>query len=295
LKDYKFLSEKHYDKMFNHMKFDSLEFPKRVEIHVGNLCNLKCLTCGPQYSSSVLREDTSLGLTNFRLEDFQIDNEWLSRNLDMCIQSSVDMLDLRGGESMLHPLIKKFLLDVPADRCPETLRIQTNCTKLDDKWKTILEKFKKVEIMASIDAFGADNHYIRYPSDWAIVESSIDYFRTLKHAKLYVNCTLSNLNFLVLDKLIAWCEEKQIYLHFTLLENPAYFKFNNLPTILFDKVKQKLSQYDSHLADIIKKNPANDQSWQTFCNIISMRDQHRKNSIFDMLPELKPYWSVIDA
>jgi hypothetical protein len=34
----------------------------------------------------------------------------------------------------------------------------------------------------------------------------------------------------------------------------------------------------------------NEQLWKTFCQQITLRDEYRNNSIFDLNPELKKFW-----
>jgi sulfatase maturation enzyme AslB (radical SAM superfamily) len=203
------------------------------------------------------------------------------------------MLDLRGGESMLSPVIKKILNQLP-DTFYEntTLRIQTNGTVLDQIWKNILCRFKQVEIMLSIDAYGAHNEYVRFPSTWTDIEQNVDYFQQLTNIKLYVNCTISNINFLIIDKLVSWCREKNLYFHYSVLTAPNYYYYQNMPDSLLDQGFEKISQFNE-LVDFKKptKSGYNLQRWQEFCQIIDQRDQHRKNSIFNMLPQYKPYWN----
>jgi hypothetical protein len=289
LLDYKFFDSKYYDKIFAAFGYANKTFPSRVEMHVGNTCNLKCLTCRPQDSSAFLAEDSKLGISQFDQRKFELDPTILDQNLDLIFNHNVELIDLRGGESMLVPRIKNILSQLPESLYQKTLRLQTNCTILDDTWKLIFSKFKNVEIMASIDAYGSDNHYIRYPADWNAIENNIDYFQSLHNIKLYVNCTISNLNFLILDRLIEWCKLKKIYLHYFFLTDPAYYSYTNLPAELFYKAKEKLLKYPTLSTKLLNSQPR-DAHWQSFCNMITVRDQYRNNSIFNILPELQTWW-----
>jgi MoaA/NifB/PqqE/SkfB family radical SAM enzyme len=289
LLDYKFLNHKYYDKIFEKFEYANKSFPSRVEMHVGNTCNLKCLTCRPQDSSAFLAEDSRLGISKFDQHKYELTEIELNHTLELIFDHDVELIDLRGGESMLIPRIKKILSDLPESSYQKTLRLQTNCTILDDTWKLIFSKFKNVEIMASIDAYGKDNYYIRYPADWKIIENNIDYFQSLPNVKLYVNCTISNLNFLIVDKLIEWCKRKKIYIHYFFLFRPAYYSYTNLPAELFYKAKQKLLKYPELDTMLLNSQPS-DKHWQDFCHMITIRDQYRNNNIFEILPELQTWW-----
>ena len=290
LKDYKFFDQRYYKKLVEHHGYLDKTFPSRVEIHLGNLCNLKCLTCKPEDSSAFLTENHVLKISNHRQADYQLDDKTIYRNFELVLNHKVDILDLRGGESMLVPIVKTLLSQLPDTHNINTLRIQTNGTILDDAWKKIFKKFPKVEIMLSIDAYGTGNEYIRYPSKWSTIERNADYFLSIPDVKIYLNCTISNLNFLLLDHLINWAHTKNIYFHYTLVENPAYYQYTNLPAPLFDQMKEKLLTYPA--VDGLLSANANSKYWVDFCNMIDIRDQHRKNSIFSVLPELKQYWKT---
>lgn len=288
LKDYNFFSKKYYTKLVEHHGYLNKPFPSRVELHLGNLCNLKCLTCRPEDSSAFLAENKILKISNHQQTDYQLDNAIVQHNIKLALENNIDILDLRGGESMLMPSVKQALVDLPSDHQINTLRIQTNATVLDDQWKSIFDKFSKIEIMLSIDAYGDDNHYVRYPSIWKEIESNVDYYLSTSKFKVYVNCTVSNLNFLLIDKLIDWCREKNIYFHYYLLNNPSQYQFTNLPIPLFDLGKKRLNDYPE-VSPLLSAQPNNNQ-WRDFCSTITSRDNYRKNSIFDVLPEFRDFW-----
>jgi sulfatase maturation enzyme AslB (radical SAM superfamily) len=291
LSDYKFFNSTHHRQLLDHYKFKDIEFPNRLELHLGNLCNLKCLTCNPRDSSAFLAENRTLGISNHNQKDYQLSDDNIEQILNSAKSQDIKILDLRGGESMLMPSIKKILLSWPDSQASGiTLRIQTNCTVIDEQWKIIFKKFGKLEIMMSIDAHGLDNEYIRFPSLWSDIVQNIDVLTKLDNATSYINCTLSNLNFLVLPKLLDWCKEKNIYFHWSPLRTPTYFHFTNMPEELFKLGQQRLMNYPE-VKSVMSQN-YNDESWNNFCNMISLRDNYRKNSIFDVIPEFKTYWKT---
>ena len=65
LKYYKFSPSDHYKQLLDHFGYLENPFPIRVEWHLGNLCNLKCLTCNPRDSSSFLAENRKLKIDNY--------------------------------------------------------------------------------------------------------------------------------------------------------------------------------------------------------------------------------------
>ena len=57
---------------------------------------------------------------------------------------------------------------------------------------------------------------------------------------------------------------------------------------MFDVAKQQAAKCNG-LQNLITVQ-ADNTHWEDFCKMIDLRDKHRNNSIFDVLPELKPYW-----
>jgi len=287
LNDYRLYNKKHLDYYTNKVSL----YPERLEIHLGNLCNLKCLTCNPRDSSSFLSENLSLGLSNLNQKDCQLDEQLINQLTKSAIDHRIKILDLRGGESMLLPSIKKILLEWPQEQANDmTIRIQTNCTIMNDEWIQIFKKFKKLDIMMSIDAYEKDNEYIRFPANWNDIEKNVEIITGLTNAKTYINCTVSNLNFLLLPQLIKWAKQKNIHINWGILTTPTYFKFTNLPLPLYQQGIEQLAMHEE--MSWIGTYLHDDILWTDFCNMISKRDNYRKNSIFNILPEFKLYWKT---
>lgn len=292
LKDHKFFSKKHYEKIFNFYAYNKKIFPDLVEMHLGNFCNLKCLTCRPRDSSKFLIENKILKLSNELQEDFTFDENIINENLEYAFKYCKE-IDLRGGESLLVPQIKKYLLELDEYICNDKiLRIQTNGTILDDKWKNIFSKFAKLEFMISLDGIEDDLEYIRFPAKWNVILKNLQYFNSLQE-KLYINATVSNLNILLLDKLLRWAETNSYFVKLAFVEYPDHFTVENLPQELLDIANKKLDCWKSsysELNNLFENVKSNTQHWEKFCYEINLRDKHRKNSIFDILPEYKKYW-----
>ena len=295
LTDYKLFSEKHYEKIMKHYGYLEASYPKIFELHVGNLCNLKCLTCRPEDSSSFLSENKILKISNHSQKDFNISEDIVRKIVDDCVKNKVEVLDLRGGESMMSPLVKNILLSYDKETVKGiTLRVQTNGTILDDDWREIFDKFSSIEIMVSIDAYGDDNHYIRYPAKWNDINQNIQYFQTIENIKIYINCTVSNLNFLVLPKLLQWADDNKIFVKLFQLATPQEFQITNMPANLFEQAIKNLKPWENNIsvAAIMKNKHSYDaELWHRFCKTISLRDKHRGNSIFDIIPEYKVHWN----
>lgn len=291
----------YYETIIKKLRLSDLENPLYAELHISNLCNLKCLSCNEYDSSKFHSENKILGISKNPNIDFSKFDHAKYKALDSVIKQGLLFLDIRGGETLMVPEVKKILLEVDNDLAKGvTLKIQTNGTIVPDKqWIEIFKKFKRTKVNLSIDALADDNHYVRYPSDWSKIISTID---VLEHndVKFIVNTVISNINLLLLDKLFNWIQEKQYLNYFYILEAPNHFRPTNLPQSLLDIAVKRLQnvkrdfanqECNQKLDDLIEMCRSSSATglWQVFCNEIKMRDKHRKNMITNIIPEMKEY------
>lgn len=292
LQDYGFVGVD-YSQKLNAVGWPKTDYPNRIEMHVSNLCNLKCLTCNPRDSSSFLAENKMLGIVSSNQKDFMINDRALIDLVDKLNQGVIDLLDLRGGETMMVPAIKSTLKNLSDHVYKNTvIRIQTNGTMLDQEWQELLTKFNKIEIMLSVDSVDKYNTYIRYPSNWDRIQHFASWVVQQKNIHCFVACTVSNLNVLSLSNLINWCREMNLYCHLTTLTQPDIYKFTNLPQSILESAQARLIECKvpklNGILSAVAEN--NTELWKKFCRMIDMRDQHRGNRIFDLYPELKQHW-----
>jgi hypothetical protein len=294
LRDYGFASPDHYEQRLHSLGWHKASAPKRLEIHVGNTCNLKCLTCNPRDSSMFLDENLRLNISHHHRQEFTYSHDQLNDIFNWIADLELDLLDLRGGESMLSPVIKHRLQHLPDNIYDRTvLRVQTNGTIYDRDWQTIFDKFSRLELMVSIDGYQSINEYVRFPSDWNTIQRNLDSFRSHSPQQLFINTVVSNLNFLSLDQLLQWSYDKDIYCHLAPLTMPEIFQFQNLPASIFNTAVKKLRHWDHHpkVGHLIAQEPLQDPNlWRDFCRMIDKRDRHRKNRIFDIYPDFQDVW-----
>lgn len=302
---YNLKNKDRYKEDLKKLKLDTLKNPLYAEIHISNLCNLKCLTCNERDSSKFHAENKSLGISeNSNIDYTKIIEDKRKAILDV-VTPDLKFLDIRGGETMLIPEIKEILSCLPEERTKNIiLKIQTNGTIFPDNiWISIFKKFKNTKVNISIDAHGSDNHYIRYPSTWEDICKTLEFFKE-HNIKFIINTVLSNLNLLVLPKLLDWIHENQYLNYLYILKNPAHYRYTNLPKKLLQRSMQDLQKFKKSFVNrdtniVIENLISNlynndikddDQNWQKFKKEIIMRDTVRKNSIFKILPELKEYF-----
>lgn len=285
-KDYK-VYEQYAGKMLAYYGYPK-SAPVEIELQLTNLCNLKCLMCNEEESSTYLSENKQLKISLIDYNDYKVTvieidsiKEW--------IKTKPKRINFRGGEPMMVVEIKQVLQWALANRLLDDTEvyITTNLTKLDSEWEDILRSIKNLKLMISVDGIEALGEYIRYGSVWNEVESNILKIKTITD-NIIIHAVVQNLNILHIHELISWCKQQQLTLDVEPLLGPAILKLNNLPQALLDIAKQRLASVGA--VELQSQCISDTSEWNSFKKEIELRDEVRKTSIFNVLPELKEYW-----
>jgi len=179
---------------------EKIQSPVYYEVRPSNVCNLACRMCAPSNSELVNQEYAKLKI-------IQQPVKYKYSNFDIVDLSQVQKLYVAGGEPLAMPDFFDFL-----DRCIESrynfdFTVNTNATKLSDKFKKQLKHLPHLQFIVSLDGFGDLNHYIRWPSNW---QTTIDNVRYLVDQKHYVcfNTTVSMYNVADLYELLAFFDQE---------------------------------------------------------------------------------------
>ncbi len=200
------------------------QMPIYWDLRFGNLCNLKCVMCGPQSSSMWYKDYGKINNTNHfyddsdRIEINDKDNthyDWYTSEHFWEQFERVDKLQhiyLVGGEPTIieqHYSFLQTLIDRGVSR-DITLEYDTNITNVHQRGVEQWAYFKKVMLRCSIDDFGEQNNYIRFPSKWHKLNENIKL--AVANPKVYNNS-------LKIEISITW----QILNAFTLLNLLDHF------------------------------------------------------------------------
>lgn len=176
---------------------------KRVEIRLSNACNMRCLHCSNQYSSKwekltnsyipdaddIFHEITQLngkkshvGLTNNQIKDIIEDLNENCPNLERII--------LSGGEPLFNKSFVKILKLFSLHPNSKNIRLSFH-TNLNpgipidyDQITHYLSKFKKTEIVVSIDAGQKMYPYFRQNS-WENLITNLNLFREINDFSVF--------------------------------------------------------------------------------------------------------------
>lgn len=160
---------------------------KYLDLRLGHTCNLKCIMCSPHDSSMWVPEHKKIfPIFQSPLIKKQMDwkpesfNNYWHENPKFWEQvfeqiPNIRQLYFAGGEPLLIKEHKIFLQEIIrrgyADKIG--LRYNTNGILVNDEIVEIWEQFKKVKVGISLDAIGDRVNYIRYPTDWSVVEQNL--------------------------------------------------------------------------------------------------------------------------
>lgn len=169
----------------------------RLDYWTGDLCNLKCVICGPTYSSSWKEE------LNIPIKQKTINKFW--NNLEL---NNLKYIHFNGGEPLLVKEHLNFLQAI-SNKSQVHLNYNTNGTILPSQ--TLLNlwnEFRLVQIDFSIDDIEHRFEYQRYPAKWTQVKDNLKWFieNCPVNCMFAVNTTVSILNKSNINNLNEWLQ-----------------------------------------------------------------------------------------
>ena len=204
--------------------------PNSMELHFGNVCNLKCKMCGQDYSNQIGKEILQIGekdkdflqwvykqsgnvnnwTNNLSVEYTWFQNEKTKKRLIEFVSKHVTLLTIIGGEPTVIPEFYELL-----DYCYENntlkdkdITIVTNLTNTNPKMTQWLPKMKSWKIWASIDGLGDITEYIRYPSNFKKVVENLNFYKKLllesNNGQIVFSPAVQLLNIHQLDDMLKW-------------------------------------------------------------------------------------------
>jgi MoaA/NifB/PqqE/SkfB family radical SAM enzyme len=302
-----------------------------LDLRLGNTCNVQCVMCRPTDSSKWVKaaehivadveDETVRGDWQWKINDHKNNSfEWAADD-DFWIDEIEPLLPnmrhfiFAGGEPLYLKNHKRFL-----KKCVESghagnieLRYHTNGTIMPDDIIELWSNFKFVELMLSIDGMGEQNYWLRYPTDWATVEKTLDKVENAPpHIVGKVLCTVSALNIWYLPDFAEWLFAKdykkigihdhQGMFHPGILHYPQYMCSKVLPENLKARVTEKLQAFIAkypeknkvqELQSVVNFMNSEDWSdkWTALIKYTQSIDRMRKTDFVQAFPEL---WKLIE-
>jgi MoaA/NifB/PqqE/SkfB family radical SAM enzyme len=253
--------------------------PRDIELHFGNVCNLKCRMCSHYFSHMIGKEMLAVqqddpeffrwiqeqggNVNNWSTGDLTEVYDWYKdkavlENTFEEIHNHVQSIRVIGGEPTIIPEFWQMFEYLKSKNSlkDKFIKITTNGTNTNPKMTEWFSQMKGVTIMISLDGLDLRNRYIRYPSNWQAIMKNIREYKSIAHlhpsVSLFVAPTPQILN---VDQLTDFCiffenEEVTVGINPDVV-SPKICDFNYFPMeykkIVVDKLKINLAKIKNNI------------------------------------------------
>ena len=281
------------------------------DVRQTNLCNMKCIMCGPDYSS-LWREEVIKHHADNLTGSAVIDAKQVSKE-DFFLDIKKGILDVEqfyfaGGEPLISDTHWKILdLLIEHNRTDVRLSYNTNLLKTTFKGKNVLDywkQFSSVKVGVSIDCIGARAEYVRYGTNWKTVNDNFALLNSTLPYSTALNITTNILSIGGLVETIEWAKqfkyknEEHDLLANNLVYSPEYFNIKILPQSIKDSIWKDLAPVLAQLQDkrsktVIESELFNDVDTthlhnlrSSFYKMVTKLDRIRNTDVKYACPEL---------
>jgi organic radical activating enzyme len=201
------------------------EFKMRYfDIRFSNICNFKCRTCGPDFSSQWEQENIRHNISprNILKNDRK---EFLQEVVDQI--PNIEEAYFAGGEPLIteeHYILLEEM--IKQGRTDVALRYNTNLSNLKFKDKDLMSLWSqftnKIMIYASVDHYGERAEYIRHGTNWATIEDNFLLAKQSPFIHLQMNTVLSIYNYNTFLEFYQYLFDKGLYS----VQDNSYYIYN---------------------------------------------------------------------
>ena len=291
------------------------------DFRFSNLCNFKCRSCGPRYSSAWVPDAKAMGLTD-QEKVWNIDTIDDKTNFDF-LKDQIDVVSriyFAGGEPLLMPEHWQILdMLVEKKRFDVKLSYNTNCSTLTYGKKNIIDywskwAYGKLEVWPSIDEIGDRAELIRSGTVWSKVEENLKELAKLDNIILRPGITVGAWNVHRLPEIVTHLVDigvikgrlnsthiKHNNFFINLLEHPSHYHVHILPEDYRKEIIEKLEtfikvhneKYNTNILPLFTHilheltKPFNERSSREFVRMTKRVDEIRNENLYDILPEMK--------
>jgi sulfatase maturation enzyme AslB (radical SAM superfamily) len=275
-----------------------LEF---LELTFSNLCNLACVGCHSELSSTWAKEDFRHG----RL----IGRGLVEHNYDLSHTdlSQLKFLKIIGGEPLMETKRFTDLLKRPdLDLTQLTIMFVTNGTILPNaELKELLDQCQRLKLFVSLDGIGSVNEWVRWPTKFDKIVENLNQFNSWwsnsNNVTLNIHMTVNVYNVWTLNDVGTFMYQNYPTWksNFEWLIYPHWQAINIIPDEFKDALKSRLLEweqtvpYNIHKAQLSPFTTTIDRlydtplsSWDEFKQNTQRLAKERNLNVIEMLPEL---------
>ena len=283
-----------------------------MDIRFSNICNFKCRSCGPTFSSQWKDEWEQLytGGTWPRVTRVKNTLAEVWEDIETWIDT-VEQIYFAGGEPLImdeHYKILEYL--IANNKTDIGISYNTNMSTLVYKNHNVIDlwkHFKHIRIDASLDGYGKHAEYIRAGTDWNQVEKNIEYIRSnCVNITFSISCTVSVYNAFHITDFFKYCIDKKFVdypddIAINIVQFPELLNTQVLPMNLKNQVIEKVNKYihndmPTYKSSILKNNldmyknyllERNINKFDEFIGWTAKLDGIRNENVDNILPEIK--------
>ena len=271
-----------------------------LELAIDNDCNAACLSCNEIFSSTWIAQNKKFKIkSEHDYPDPQDNQAVIAQIFDKLDLSELQQVRFFGGEPFRSGTTELFLekLTNSMDVSKIEVYFTTNASlEPNNHMVEMIKKFKFVQVGFSIDGYGEQNDYLRYPLTWKFIEEAIDQFKSIKiDSRFEVNFTVNGLNAYYADRVVDWAQEKFRNTNFDRVNFSVAFGIMN-PSTICDELKDAINikfaddPRFKQLLDVVNQWQYSPENTASFVKYLTKWDQFRKNSWTDTFPEMIPYY-----
>ena len=291
-----------------------------VDIRWSNICNFKCRSCGPEFSSLHAKEfiEHKGGLAQLK-QYFRMDNMVVSCNetnefftkLKPYLKDT-DEVYFAGGESLITNEHYKMLDEwIVLGNTDIRLTYTTNFSVFKFKGNNVInywKKFKNVQVFASLDGMGKNLEYLRSGAEWTEIENNIKMLKEyVPHVKFNLTPTISIWNvwhfpdffeYMINNNYLDPTDEDCMRLN--MLTNPWWANVGILPNFYKDAVYLKWNKIKLNpnystavhnaakvVQEALKLGEPRVEGLHEFFKTQAETDKLRNENLLEVIPELE--------
>lgn len=265
--------------MYSKRQMENNRFPSAadtytsLDLKLGNTCNLKCRICSSYASTRWINDEIKLNGSGGKYTEWALDDNVFNEILK--VSNNIKYIEFSGGEPFLIQKQFDFIQKLHELGLSSNLEIQyhTNTTVFPDRYIDLLNNFKQVNIVLSIDNTESQFEYLRYPANWNTCLENIFKFKQTKF-KLSISHSINALNVYYLPEFLEWAREIKIPVYNNMVHYPFNFKY------LSDRTKYAIKEKHNSMLSI-------DTSYQI--NPVTPNDNWIINNMFTEMNHNKNY------
>jgi radical SAM protein with 4Fe4S-binding SPASM domain len=297
---------------------------KYWDFRFSNLCNFKCRSCGPRYSSSWIPDSKKMGWIKEQEKVWNIQQVGISNNYKFLEEQihTVEKIYFAGGEPLLMDE-HWYILDLLQKHQRYDVRISynTNLSTLTYKKKNILDIWSKwqpgkLEIWPSVDEIGDRAELIRSGTVWKQIEKNLIELSKLENVHVKPAITAGAMNVFRLPEIIDYlvnigvitASRRFSNFYLNLLEWPSHYHVHILSEDyrkkIIDKINNFIQSHNEKYVTDVKfiflqilfelSRPYNKEQAQKFVIITEKLDGIRNENMFNTIPELNDVLNTLD-